>query len=404
MKNFLPRWVKNLASNRGGVLIYFVGVMFALVLMVGAAVDYSRATQFKAALQSLTDSAALAGASVYVSADTAAAGVTMATNYFNSGLSRLPPNSGVGTPEITASSDSHGYYIHVFVPTSTIKPTFLGLIMSSIPVQVAATASDPIVTGRVDFGGWTTDAYDGNTIYWYAVPSDGSIPSFDTTHANQAGYNTAFHAIFTNIVQNPPATNTSFSIAAAQRVGFAFVNITGGRCPSAGCSPMTNYGSNGYGGAFGSVHVFFSPLNPPSNSSYGYRPGPQASGRACNANLLVALMDPRNPYLTDPTHGAGVCQPASVNPIAAPSCAQLSTNSYRYFWNDMGSAVDDFDYNDGVYNFSCSTVGSPNTGVILTSQANWIHRFTLPPLPTWRSSTSSTAALRGRPVLQPILG
>ena len=199
----LPQWMRSLACNRGGVLIYFAGVMFGLILMVGAAVDYTRATQFKSALQNLADAAALAGASAYVSPATAATGVTTATNYFNAGLAYLPPNIGVGTPTITSSSDANGYYIRVFVPTSRIRTTFLALVMNSIPVQVNAMASDPIVTGNVDFGGWTTSAYDGNTIYWYAASADGSIPSFDTDHANQAGFNTAFHAIFTNICAKP---------------------------------------------------------------------------------------------------------------------------------------------------------------------------------------------------------
>jgi hypothetical protein len=61
----------------------------------------------------------------------------------------------------------------------------------------------------------------------------------------------------------------------------------------------------------------------------------------------------------------GVCQPAVSNPIAAPTCSELGGNSYRFFWNDMGAGHDDFDFNDGVYNFSCSIAGL-NTGVILT--------------------------------------
>jgi Flp pilus assembly protein TadG len=345
----------------------FAGMAVGLVLLVGAGVDYTRAVQFKASLQSLADASALAGASAYVSATTGNTGISVATSYWNAGLSRLPPNSGVGTPSITTSSDASGYYVQVSVPASTIKTTFLSLIMNSIGVVVSAKAKDPIVSAGVDLSGWTSRAYDGNTMYWYDVPSDGSLPTFDTTHANQSGYNTAFHPFYTNIVNYTGAPlSTSFSVAAAQQIGFALVNVTGGSCPYSGCSPMTNYGSNGYGGSFNSVHVFFSQLNPPANSTYGYQPGPTLSGSQCNASLITAVVDPSNPYQTDPSAGAGVCQPAAANSVAAPSCAHLGTTSYRYFWNDMGGGRDDFDYNDAVYNFSCSSNGSPNTGVILT--------------------------------------
>ena len=340
-------------------MVMLVGILLGLVLIVGAAVDYSRAMAFKAALQNLADSAALAGASVYVSADTALNATTVATNYFNAGLPHLPDNISVGTPTITPSSDSAGYYIQVTVPTSRIRTTFLGLFTTSIAVEVSAKAKDPIVIGHVDFGGWTTEAYDGNTIYWYALPSDGSLPTFNTAHPNDPTYNRAFHAVFTNIQINPPSTSRSFTIAAAQRIGFALVNITGGRCPADGCTPYTNYGSNQYGGAFNSVHVFLSQVTPPNRNPYGYPAGP-----SCNASLLVAPVDPHNPYPTDPTHGAGTCQPAVPLPFAAPSCSQVGDNSYRFFWNDMGARADDFDFNDGVYNFNCTVTGG-NIGVVL---------------------------------------
>jgi len=345
----------------------FAGTATALVLLVGAGIDYSRATQFKTSLQSVVDAAALAGASAYVSAATSDTGRTVATNYFNAGVAKLPPNNGAsltgGTP--TATSDSSGYYIAVSA-TGSIKTTFLSLFTSTLTVNVYAKAKDPIVTVNVNFGGWTTSAYDGNTIYWYAVPSDNSVPAFDTTHANQSGYNTAFSAIFTNIQNSPPPTTTSFTIAAAQQIGFAFVNITGGRCPLSTCSPITNYGSNGYGGAFNSVHVFFSQLttqanNAASNTSLGY------TSVHCNATLLVAP-DPNNLFPTAPSSNTGSCQSwATPQALASPSCAQLAGATERYFWNDMGAGADDFDFNDGVYNLSCSSGGSNTTGVILTN-------------------------------------
>jgi Flp pilus assembly protein TadG len=362
-----------LGNRRGNILIMFAGTAAALVLLVGGGVDYSRAVQFKTSLQSVADAAALAGASAYVSTTTSALGVTTASNYFTAGVAKLPPNNGAsltgGTP--IATSDASGYYIQVSA-TGSIRTTFLSMFTSTLTVTVNAKAKDPIVTAHVDFSGWTTSAYDGNTIYWYAVPPDNSLPTFDTTHANQSGFNTAFSAVFTNIQNNPPTTNTTFSIAAAQQIGFAFVNITGGRCPSNSCSPVTNYGSNGYGGQFNSVHVFFSQLttqanNSASNSTYGY-PSPSANGHPtnCNATLLVVQTDPNNPTQAAPSANTGSCQSwATPQPLASPSCAQLNGVKYRYYWNDMGAGNDDFDFNDGVYNFNCTVNGLPTTGVIL---------------------------------------
>jgi hypothetical protein len=44
----------------------------------------------------------------------------------------------------------------------------------------------------------------------------------------------------------------------------------------------------------------------------------------------------------------------SVLTNADPSCSDLSGNSYKYYWNDMGGTTDDLDYNDMEYTFSCS--------------------------------------------------
>jgi len=40
-------------------------------------------------------------------------------------------------------------------------------------------------------------------------------------------------------------------------------------------------------------------------------------------------------------------------------------SSYRFFGNDTDAGYDDFNLNNGVYNFSCNNAGL-NTGVILT--------------------------------------
>ncbi len=355
------RSLKSFLQDRAGnVMIMFAGMGVGLVLMVGAGVDYTRAVQFKSALQALADASVLAGASVYVSDTTAASGIATAQAYWNNGLSRLPSNSGVGTASFTTTSDSGGYYVHVTVPTSTIKTTFLSLVTSSIGVVVSATAKDPIVTATINLNGWTSDAGDGNSIYWYKVPQDDSIPPFNSTTKADGTYN----LIFSNVISTP--ATLSSSIAAAQQVGFAFVNQT------AAHSPGWNY-CNQYGGCTGSTHIFYSQLNNPNGASstdvpagadgYGYSTtSGYAGGVVKNCSLEVQSYTstaPTNPPST------GSCTTPAANQLFSPSCAQLNGQSVHYSWNDMGGGSDDLDYNDGQYNFNC-TGGGGSTGVILT--------------------------------------
>jgi Flp pilus assembly protein TadG len=360
-----------LRDRRGNVLIMFAGVSIALALLVGAAVDYSRASQFKAALQGLADASALAGASVYVSSATAAQGIAEATAYWNAGLSKLPPNSGVGTPSVTSSSDSGGYYIQVAVPISTIKTTFLSLVMSSINVAVTAKAKDPIVTANINFNGWSSSAGDGNSVYWYKVPEDQSVPAFNQTNINNGTYN----LVFSNTSTNTPVL--SFSIAAAQQVAFAFVNSIGANSP--GWYYCNQYGACSTANS-NPTHIFYSQFSNPNSvnsttapSGSGYTDATKYTGGTIqNCALQVRTYTGTAP--TDPlTTGSCTTPPsqANINPYFSPSCASLGGTLVHYSWNDMGGtngqtpSQDDKDYNDGQYNFNC-TGGGTTTGVILT--------------------------------------
>src|SRR5471032_955223 len=100
-----------LGDRRANVMVMFAGMGFGLVLMVGAGVDYTRATQFKTALQNAADSAALAGASVYVSTTTDTDGSTAAQAYYTAAKPKLPPYASVdNTASVATSSDASGYY------------------------------------------------------------------------------------------------------------------------------------------------------------------------------------------------------------------------------------------------------------------------------------------------------
>jgi Flp pilus assembly protein TadG len=343
---------------RGGVIVMFAGVSIALFLMVGSAVDYSRAVLFKAELQSLADAAALAGASAYVSAGTAASGITVATNYWNAGLAKLSsPTSGVATPTITTSSDSSGYYVQVAVPNSWITTTFLALAMNKMNVTITARAKDPIVSATIDFNGWTSDAGDANSVYWYKVPQDGSIPTYSQANIDNQTYN----LVFSNVVTT--SATLSFSVAAAQKMAFAFVNVT------AGHSPGWTY-CNQYGGCTGSTHIFYSQLTNPNAATAAQSPNGYGYTNGKNCSLQVTAYTGTAPT-ESPTYGATpgtscLTVPTTIDPNFSPSCASMGANKLHYAWNDMGGGTDDTDYNDGQYNFSCTTNGVPNTGVILT--------------------------------------
>ena len=65
--SLLSRLIRRLpGDDKGAVAIIFGLMIIPLVLAIGVGVDYARAVQFKAQLQSATDSAALAGASPWL--------------------------------------------------------------------------------------------------------------------------------------------------------------------------------------------------------------------------------------------------------------------------------------------------------------------------------------------------
>jgi hypothetical protein len=186
--------------------------------------------------------------------------------------------------------------------------------------------------------------------------------------------------LFSNILAFPSADpdgcNASFAIAAAQPLGFAFVNQT------AAHSPGWNY-CNQYGGCTGTTHIFYSQFSNPNGASasdvnpgtdgVGYPTGGSYNGGAVkNCSLQVrTFTDLANPPLQPTTFGATPGQtcftpPANVPTYFAPRCAALNAGGVHYSWNDMGGGVDDTDYNDGQYDFKCNSSGTPNTGVILT--------------------------------------
>jgi Flp pilus assembly protein TadG len=316
---------RDLKQDRAGNVAMIAAL--AAIPLVGAgglAIDYTRALQFKTSLQGACDSAALAGASLV---DTSASqGSTMATSYITSEITKLPPNNGVTYSVTTPGNDT----VQV-VATAKVPTTFMAMFTKSFNVTTTSLAGPAYGSGsavgtqmNVSFsaGAFSASAADANTIYWYIVPTDGSVPP-----------SSALNALWTNDTKNPvPSPASSYQVGSNQKIGFAMKNVTGG---------LSNYGSNQYGGTAGSTHMFYSSQSPPSTVAY---PGEgQNNVKVCTSGTESNCEQ----------HGS-----VSTSSNAMPSCAAMGNATYTYAWNDMGGSTDDLDYNDAVYQISCSSTTS----------------------------------------------
>ncbi|HEY2133594.1 MAG TPA: pilus assembly protein TadG-related protein, partial [Acetobacteraceae bacterium] len=183
-----------LQKKRGAVAVTFALLTVPIFLAVGGGIDYSRSVHFRSEMQGGVDAAAIAGVSAYISAASSSIGRTVA---------------------VTATAEN---------PLVSANPT------------AAGTA-----------GAFSASAPDHNTISWYVVPPDGSLPTaqdLTVMWSNQGG--------------TFPATAT-FQVAASAKIGFALTNVT-----------ASSYAANQYGSKSGTSHTFYSQLNPPTNSSAGY--------------------------------------------------------------------------------------------------------------------------------------
>jgi Flp pilus assembly protein TadG len=149
LRNFFSR----LATDpRGNIGVCFALLLVPILMICGAAVDYSRLEQFKTQLQSTVDSAALAGAAAYTNTDDNGNAVTVATNYVTSNVVQLPGHIGSITPSVSAtqvtSGNSAGNMVTVQA-TATVGTTFMRLLMPTLPVSASASAVNP--TARVCF-------------------------------------------------------------------------------------------------------------------------------------------------------------------------------------------------------------------------------------------------------------
>lgn len=335
-------------DRRGAVAITFALLIVPIFLSIGGAIDYSRAVHFRSELQGAADAAAIAGVSAYISASSSGIGTTVSNNFMHNSTSLLPQNAGISyqvTPATLTSGAVLQGYLMTVAASGQMATTFLGLIQPTITVKVSATAENPMVnanpTAAGTAGAFSASAADHNTVSWYIVPPDGSLPPA-----------TALNQIWSN--QGGPFPPTaSFRVPASAKIGFALTNVSAH--------------ANQYGSVAGTSHIFYSQLDPPSNSAAGYNSttNPQnvngVNGSTGNNCALQVITMPASGVM--PTPIGGQCFPYTQPVVnAQPSCGSLAGRTLAFFWNDMGGWTDDKDYNDSQYTFSCSSANT-NMGV-----------------------------------------
>jgi len=251
----LPSHPRAFSKRQRGVYGLMFAVLFIpLICVVGCALDLARMVQYKGDLQSAVDEAALAGAAVLNSSDSAtqAFATTVATHYFNRAI--LPASLSVSSPTVVANNSGSGtlpngnaaYTVKVSA-SATIANSLFALLIPSVSMSVTGTAAEPLVSSNLNLGGKNQQACDQNNLYIYEVPktADGTGYDYSTTALNLLPA-----SAFTLVTKGAALP----SAAANQPFGIKLVNSTnGGQCG-------TSSSPNGYGAPSGSTQSFYSSL------------------------------------------------------------------------------------------------------------------------------------------------
>jgi len=137
----LRRHLAHLAGDKSATVAVLMAIgLLALGTATSVGVDYARGLNFKTDLQGAVDGAAIAGASIYINNGYYSQANTAAQNYLAKALTGLPTNNGVSTSISMSSSAPWTVTVNA---AGSINSTFNGLIQSTIPVSVTATAHGP---------------------------------------------------------------------------------------------------------------------------------------------------------------------------------------------------------------------------------------------------------------------
>jgi len=114
--------------------------MLALATATGVGVDFARGLNFKSDLQGAVDAAAIAGASLYENNGYATQATAAANDYLTKAVAGLPTNNGVSSTVVLSSSTPWTVTVNA---SASIDSSFNGVLQSTIPVSVTATANGP---------------------------------------------------------------------------------------------------------------------------------------------------------------------------------------------------------------------------------------------------------------------
>lgn len=134
-------------DTRATTVVLMAISLLALSTATGVGIDFARSLNFKTALQGAADSAAIAGASIYVNNGYATEATTAAQDYFNKAAASLPTNNGI-TSSIVLSQTSP--WTVTVTASGSINSSFNGVLQNTIPVSVTATAHGP-TNPNIDF-------------------------------------------------------------------------------------------------------------------------------------------------------------------------------------------------------------------------------------------------------------
>ncbi|WP_447679154.1 TadE/TadG family type IV pilus assembly protein [Methylobacterium sp. M6A4_1b] len=303
-----------LSDCRGTFAVWFGVMLIPVLLIAGGGLDMMRAVQLRSELQTAADSAALAGASVYISATASSTAQATATRFMANAIARMPYASNV-TFTVTPSVTSAAVYSVALTAQARVPNSILSMVTSETAVTVISEARSAGYKLSFSLSSFASNSADANSIYWYVVPANNGIPG-----------NSDLNLLFSN-TSSSISKDISAIIGTGQKIGFALQNVTGG---------ISSYGRNGYGATPGSSHIFYSHLVPPSSAAYTLQ--------LFNCSLQTTT---QGGLLSNGFCSLGAPSNATVN------CNQTPGRKITYKWNDMGGAVDDKDYNDAVFNVTC---------------------------------------------------
>ncbi len=338
------------STDRRGTVAVLTGLLIVpMMISAGVAVDLTRATAVHAALQNAADSAALAGAGVYTSAQAATAATNAATTYIQQATATLPAGDGahftVATGSVTDSTGQVSGYTVTVTATATMPTTLMSLVTPNVATAASSTAENKLLSITPNNASVAPNNPDTDTVYWYVVHPDGSLPDASE-----------LHRMFSNSDGEAPDKLAPIRFAAGQTIGFALANVTGGNA---------SYGENQYGGEQGQTHMFYSQLSVPNanaypsekhNCSLQVTASQSSTGSQGQGNQGQGNQDQGNQgqWNQGQQHSSDGEDHSHQTPVSGTmDCMHAPGETLTFAWDDMGGQSDDRKFNSVSFSASC---------------------------------------------------